>query len=173
MIGFSARAQSSKTPAAFTPFLIQALFVLLAPILFAASVYMFLSRIIRSTEYTSLSMIRPKLLTIVFVTGDIICFLVQMVGAALMGASETPSEMKLAESIILAGLAVQIFIFGVFVLVAVVFHRRVRGMGGSLVVEGVNWEHFLYLLYTVSLIITFRNIFRVIEHGFGGRELLF
>ncbi|PVH91187.1 RTA1 like protein [Periconia macrospinosa] len=167
IIGYAARAQSNKQPHAQTPFLIQAIFILLAPILFAASVYMFLGRIIRSTGYESCSMVRPKWLTIIFVAGDVVCFFVQMVGAAMMGDAKTKAMLDLANTIVLVGLIAQIVIFGWFMLVGVVFHNRVRKIGGKLVVGGVNWERFLFWLYGVSIIITFRNLFRVIEYALG------
>ncbi|KAH6675188.1 RTA1 like protein-domain-containing protein [Halenospora varia] len=167
VIGYSARAQSSKQPLAQTPFLIQIILILLAPILFAASVYMFLGRIIRFTGHESCSMIRPKWLTIIFVAGDIACFLVQLIGAAIMGNTTSKSMLDLANIIVLVGLSAQIFIFGVFMLVGVVFHKRVRKTGGKLVVGGVDWERFLFLLYGVSILITFRNVFRVIEYALG------
>jgi hypothetical protein len=52
----------------------QTLLILLAPILFAASIYMFLSRIITATGSVSYSIIRPTRLTKVFVGGDVLCF---------------------------------------------------------------------------------------------------
>lgn len=151
-----------------TPFLIQIILILLAPILFAASVYMFLGRIIRSTGYVKYSMVRPKFLTAIFVAGDILCFLIQLIGAAIMGNATSKSTLDLAETIILVGLALQICIFGLFLAVGIVFHKRVRKANGSLLVDGVDWERYLFSLYAVSALITFRNLFRVIEHALGG-----
>ncbi|KAH8589221.1 RTA1 like protein-domain-containing protein [Bisporella sp. PMI_857] len=167
IVGYSARAQSSKQPHAQSPFLIQAILILLAPILFAASVYMFLGRIIRSTGYESCSMVRPKWLTIIFVAGDVVCFFVQMIGAAIMGEAKSKTMLNLANTIVLVGLAAQIFIFCWFMLVGVIFHKHVRKIGGKLAVGGVDWERFLFWLYGVSIIITFRNFFRVIEYALG------
>lgn len=134
---------------------------------------MFLGRIIRSTGFESCSVVRPKWLTIIFVAGDIICFFIQMIGTAIMGNATTKATLDLANTIVLVGLAAQIFIFAWFMVVGVIFHKRVRNIGGSLVVWGVDWERYLFYLYGVSIIITFRNLFRVIEYALGGKWCFF
>jgi hypothetical protein len=129
---------------------------------------MFLGRIIRSTGHVKASMIRPKLLTYIFVTGDIVCFFLQLIGAAIMGNATSKSTMDLANTIVLVGLAAQILIFCIFLLVGIKFHTRLRKAHRTLVVGGVNWERYLFWLYGVSALITFRNLFRVIEYALGG-----
>lgn len=59
------------------PYLIQTLFLLLAPALLAASIYMFLGRIILVLQAESHAIMRKKWLTKVFVTGDVLSFLLQ------------------------------------------------------------------------------------------------
>lgn len=51
------------------PYVIQSLLILLAPILFAASLYMTLSRVIRAVDGGSYSPIAPRWLTRIFVAG--------------------------------------------------------------------------------------------------------
>lgn len=58
----------------------QGLTVLLAPIFFAASMYMVLGRIIRLVDANSYSPIRVNWLTKIFVAGDVISFFVQAAG---------------------------------------------------------------------------------------------
>ncbi|CRK38390.1 hypothetical protein BN1708_020509, partial [Verticillium longisporum] len=65
------------------PYVLQSTFLLLAPILFAASLYMTLSRIIRAVDAAHCSIIRPKWLTRIFVFGDAFSFFVQASGAGL------------------------------------------------------------------------------------------
>lgn len=57
--------------------MIQTLFLLLAPALFAASIYMFLGRIILVLRAESHAIMKKKWLTKVFVTGDVLSFLLQ------------------------------------------------------------------------------------------------
>lgn len=59
------------------PYLIQTLFLLLAPALLAASIYMLLGRIILVLQAESHAIMRKKWLTKVFVTGDVLSFLLQ------------------------------------------------------------------------------------------------
>ena len=86
-----------------------------------------------------------------------------------MGNATSKATLDLAETIILVGLAAQIAIFLVFLLVGIVFRKRVKKFGANLVVGGVDWEKYLYWLYAVSALITFRNLFRVIEYALGGK----
>ena len=51
------------------------MFLLLAPALFAASIYMILGRIILLVEGEAHSIIKRRWLTKIFVAGDVVCFL--------------------------------------------------------------------------------------------------
>lgn len=55
----------------------QSLLLLVAPALFAASIYIILGRVILMTDGERHSLIRQKWLTKIFVAGDVISFLVQ------------------------------------------------------------------------------------------------
>lgn len=58
------------------PFIIQSIFLLVAPALFAASIYMVLGRIIIAVNGEKFSLIKKKWLTKIFVAGDILSFMV-------------------------------------------------------------------------------------------------
>ncbi len=62
------------------PYILQTLTILLAPILFSASIYMVLKRVIIMTGAEKYSLIRATWLTRVFVGGDILSFLIQAAG---------------------------------------------------------------------------------------------
>lgn len=168
VVGYSARARSNADPDVMAPFLMQAILILLAPILFAASVYMFLGRIILATGCASYSLIRPTWLTRIFVGGDIFCFFVQLIGAAMLSSATTKSKLDLANTIVLVGLSAQIVIFGGFMVVGLVFHLRMRKNDPKAALDW-NWERYMMSLYAVSVIITLRNLFRVIEYALGGK----
>lgn len=77
-IGFAGRAASASQKAGcwtLTPYLIQSMFLLLAPAMFAASIYMVLGRVILLVDGEVYALIRRRWLTKIFVTGDVICFL--------------------------------------------------------------------------------------------------
>ncbi|KAH7128655.1 RTA1 like protein-domain-containing protein [Dendryphion nanum] len=173
-LGYATRAYGHSHPTELNPVIVQTLLILLAPILFAASVYMFLGRIIRASGESSLSMIRPTLLTKVFVGGDIVCFLVQALGAGILTNAKDKKALDLGKYIILGGLLLQLFLVAFFVVVAAVFHVRMGKTGaGQRAAMRWNWKKYLIMLYVVSLIITLRNIFRVVEYWLGeGNYLL-
>ncbi|MCJ1312314.1 hypothetical protein MMC25_005988 [Agyrium rufum] len=124
--GYTARGASSQQPATaftITPYIIQTLWLLVAPALFAASIYMILGRIIVSVDGEKDSLVRKMWLTKIFVMSDVASFLLQLGGGGLT-ASSNASISKLGSHIIPAGLQIQILAFGCFLFPAATFHRR-------------------------------------------------
>ena len=74
VLGFLGRILSTNDFWALGPFIMQSILLLVAPALFAASIYMILGRIILLTDGEKHSIIRQKWLTKIFVTGDCINF---------------------------------------------------------------------------------------------------
>ncbi|KAK7511914.1 RTA1 like protein-domain-containing protein [Phyllosticta citriasiana] len=103
------------------PFVIQAMFSLVAPSSQAASIYVILARVILLTEAEPLSMIRKRWLTKFFVIGDVFAFLVQCLGEQCSKSAQDRGEM-----VIIIGLAIQLIFFGLFIIVAAVFHWRLN-----------------------------------------------
>lgn len=82
IIGYAARAvshQQAPNPT-IAPYVISTLLVLIAPALLAASIYMFLGRVIVGVDAEAHSLIRTRWLTKVFVTSDVVTFLIQLAG---------------------------------------------------------------------------------------------
>lgn len=170
-VGYGARAVAHYNTEKTLPYAIQSLLILLGPIFFAASVYMILGRLICATNGDSHSLIPSKWMTKVFVGGDIMCFLVQGAGGGVLSGAKTHSRVKLGEYIILAGLCLQIIFFGFFVVVAANFHSRARN-STDVSATNIPWQRHFYVLYFVSILISARNIFRVIEYGWGSNGYL-
>lgn len=168
--GYAARIASSKDIWQLGPYIAQSLLLLLAPALFAATIYMLLGRIIRYTDGAHYSLVRPTWLTRLFVCGDVLSFLVQSSGGGIQ-ASAGNNSYKTGESIIVAGLFLQLLFFGLFIVVAVVFHIRIRKAQRSshLLPRATqeDWEKYLYALYAGSGLIVIRSVFRVIEYLMG------
>ncbi|CAO2651094.1 Nn.00g093910.m01.CDS01 [Neocucurbitaria sp. VM-36] len=169
IVGYAGRLYGHYSPSSKPVYIVQTLGILLAPILFAASVYMFLGRIIRATGYPRLSLVRPSWLTKIFVGGDIFCFLIQAIGATMLVTATEKKKMDRGKTIVLVGLVLQIIIFGFFVVVALMFHLRLRKIvaAGKQVMCQLDWAKYLHWLYIVSVIITLRNIYRVVEYEQG------
>jgi hypothetical protein len=146
----------------------QILLILLAPIFFAASIYMFLGRLIASAHYPSLCGIRTRWLSKFFVVGDILCFLIQVCGAGIFVSADNTRVQTDGENVILAGLALQVVILILLITFALVFDATVikKEYPRS---KNPNSRLFpkMVILYLCSTLIMCRNIFRLVEFGQG------
>ena len=148
------------------PYIIQSVLILIAPILFAASIYMILGRLIVRTGSTSYSIVRSNWLTKIFVIGDILCFFVQSGGAAMLVKAKDTDSVQRGENIILAGLILQILMFAFFVVVAAKWHSRLAKTPTAKSTE-IRWMKYIWLLYAASALITVRNFCRAVEYALG------
>jgi hypothetical protein len=128
---------------------------------------MILGRLIRTLRADHLSLLPVKWVTKIFVTGDVISFTLQGGGGGIQ-AGGTLELFEIGEKIIIAGLIVQIVVFGFFVVTSVLFHRRVLSEPTERAAEEyVPWRRHLYVLYGTSALILVRSVFRVIEYAQG------
>ncbi|WZH47095.1 RTA1 like protein-domain-containing protein [Fusarium acuminatum] len=150
IVGYIGRAK----PDTLGAYIIQSIFLLVAPALFAASIYMELGRI----------------LTAIFVTGDVISFFMQGGGGGMMSSDEADTP-DTGETLIVAGLFVQIVFFGCFVITSALFHKRLRLVPTQKVLtNNPPYARHLIALYVTSVLIFIRSRVRVIEfiQGFDG-----
>lgn len=146
---------------------IQQLFILLAPALMAASIYMILGRIIRVLGAEHHSLVPLRFLTKTFVLGDVISFIAQGGGGGIQAAGSL-ELFHLGEKIMIVGLFIQIVFFGFFMVATVVFDRRVSTRPTDRALQGIiPWRRYLIILYATSFIIMVRSVFRVIEYAQG------
>jgi hypothetical protein len=131
---------------------------------------MCLGRIIRGIRGESYSLIKPTLLTKIFVAGDVLSLLVQAGAAGLM---VTGDNFKKGEQMVIGGLMIQIVMFGLFAVTAVVFGYRVQRSPTSESRSSSNpWKKSMHMLYIVSILIMVRSVFRVIEYAMGSKGYL-
>ncbi|KAH8707655.1 RTA1 like protein-domain-containing protein [Phaeosphaeriaceae sp. PMI808] len=123
VLGFFGRILSAKDLWAIGPYIMQSLLLLVAPALFAASIYIILGRVILLTDGEKHSVLRRQWLTKVFVTGDVLSFIVQGGGGGMQAAG-TLELLHAGEKVIIVGLFIQLAFFGVFIVVAGLFHWR-------------------------------------------------
>ncbi|KGO75493.1 RTA-like protein [Penicillium italicum] len=173
IVGYTGRIVSSKQYPNYTtaPLAIQAVFILVAPSLLAASIYMELGRIMIITGGEHLSPIRRSWLTKIFVVGDVVSFLVQAGGAGMLVKVSTAEK---GGNVIKVGLIIQIIFFGVFIITSIIFHVKLEKNGSRVLQQqDVPWKKHQTVLYFGSLLIFARSIFRYIEYNQGsGGELL-
>ncbi|UKZ58111.1 hypothetical protein TrVGV298_011976 [Trichoderma virens] len=96
VIGYSGRIWSHYDLSSIGGYIIQQLFILLAPALFAASIYMILGRLIRVLTAEEYSFIPLRFLTKIFVLGDVISFLAQAGGGGVQ-LSAHPTQAAIDE----------------------------------------------------------------------------
>ncbi|KAF3763866.1 RTA1 like protein [Cryphonectria parasitica EP155] len=174
-VGYIGRILSSTEAPNYTktPYIIQSLLLLLGPTFFAASIYMVLGRIITLLHGEQFSMVPPKWLTKVFVMGDVLSFFIQSGGGAMLSNAKSESKIKTGNWIIVAGLGVQIVFFGLFVIVALLFHIRIRKYPTMRAkTTSAPWQALLYVLYASSCLILIRSIYRVAEYITGSNGVI-
>lgn len=126
---------------------------------------MVLGRLIRSLGAGRLSVIPVRWLTLTFVCGDVFSFLMQASGAGLMA---TGNSMDTGENVIVAGLVIQIVIFGIFATTSTIFHFRIRSNPTKQSLDrSPDWQRTMVMLYTVSVLIMVRSIIRLVEYIMG------
>ncbi|KAL4959822.1 RTA1 domain-containing protein [Aspergillus stella-maris] len=176
IIGYCARGAAHYKQTSTTIYAIQTLLLLLSPILYAASIYMILGRLIISLKAQLLSLIPVKWLTKIFVCGDILPFVLQGAGGGIM-SSGSASNLKTGQWVIV-GLCVQLVFFGAFLLASIIFNIRIisaptvesdKGTHceGGRRCWSYNWQGLLYTCYLVSVLILARSIYRVVEFAQG------
>jgi hypothetical protein len=174
VIGYVARFLAHSNASSTGLFVVNTLCTLVAPALFAASIYMVLGRIIILLHGEVPSPIRPSWLTKIFVTGDILSFFVQVAGAAILA-----SNFNTGKAIVLFGLAAQIVYFGGFVVTGAIFHARITRQPtaeaarlDAMADRISEWRFVLRVVYAVSSMIFVRSVFRLAEFAGGSSSPL-
>ncbi|KAK9244578.1 RTA1 like protein-domain-containing protein [Lipomyces tetrasporus] len=137
---------------------------LIAPALFAASIYMELGRIILLVDGESRSLIKKKWQSKIFVAGDVLPFLMQAGGGGIM-ASGSQASQTTGERIIIGGLGIQLLFFGFFVVTAAVFQGRLHRHPTLRSSVSLPWRKHQYTLQPVFLFSC--GLFRLIEYCQG------
>ncbi|PLN80227.1 RTA1 like protein [Aspergillus taichungensis] len=178
IIGYICRILAHDDNKSIPIYSVQTILILLAPLLYAASIYMTLGRLIRYLGAESQSLIPTKWLTKIFLVGDVVAFLMQAAGGGIM-ASGTIKAMDTGENITIAGLCVQLLFFSVFIITSAVSHLRIRKnpTPTSLEVTSMDWRKttwktIMLVLYTSSVLILIRSVFRLVEYVQGNAGYL-
>ncbi|KAL3470293.1 RTA1 like protein-domain-containing protein [Aspergillus californicus] len=179
VFGYLFRILGHDDPGSIVLYALQTVLILLAPALYAASIYMVLGRLVVSLDAQHLSVVRVNWMTKIFVTGDVVSFLMQGGGGGLMSGDD-PDTRQTGETITIAGLIIQIVFFGFFLVTCTIIHWRLKRNPTARAQEGVqhrcanvlakNWVTLLIAMYAVSVLILIRSVFRLVEFidGYGG-----
>lgn len=86
----------------------------------------------------------------------------------LASGKNDPSMTHTGNNVIIGGLVLQLIWFALFVVVAAVFHYRLRSIPTVRSQQpDCRWQIYLQTLYVASCLIIIRNLFRVIEYAQG------
>ncbi|CUS25175.1 LAQU0S30e00254g1_1 [Lachancea quebecensis] len=160
MIGYIARAFSTKNQDRILPFIIQSVFVLISPALFAASIYMIFGAMLTLLECSSLSIVPARYNTTFFVCGDIFSFLLQCGGGGLMAKSGTQNVGK---ALAIVGLIIQLVFFGFFLITEVRFLILAPRRANLTSYFGNEWKIVNWTLIASSILIFIRCVVRTAE----------
>jgi hypothetical protein len=169
-MGYACRAIATYHTGSLVPFLLQVIFLLLPPCLFTGALYMVYSRVVRAVHGECFSLVSPKWCTRIFVAGDLLCLNIQSTGAGFL---PKPKLVKVGNGIIVTGLGLHVLIFAGFMWCCVLFHREFASHRNSGQTVDVPWKSVLWMLYGTSIVISIRNILRLVEFIAGYDSCLF
>lgn len=166
-VGYAARYISAKSPLELGPYIMQSLFIILPPSLYAATIYMIYGRIVIFVDAPGASMIQPNRVTKIFVCGDVISFFMQAGGGGMMAQASMSS---LGQKIMLLGLVIQLLFFGFFLTISLVFWKRMQSSAKLYTIPKYgkhSWKALLMVLFGAAFIIILRCLYRIIEFAQG------
>jgi len=158
-------------------YIVEYLFVILSPCAFIAANYVLLGRLSSYLGAGKYLLIRPRRITVTFVTSDIITFLIQAAGGSISVASNTPQQALTGSHVFLAGLAIQLVSFFIFTCFYVYFLYNVHkhmpetwNMHKGIRPWYKNWLALAAALAISCVGILIRSFYRTIElsQGFQG-----
>ncbi|SGZ30472.1 BQ5605_C048g12372 [Microbotryum silenes-dioicae] len=159
--GYAVRRISAAKPHNTMLYIIQEMFIILAPACMAASHYMCFGRLITYVG-EKYSPVRARRVTAVFVTFDVASFCIQGGGGALYSGNNT-KNFRLAKAVLTVGFLIQIISFGIFAIFAIIYQTRARRAGEP---AGM-WTRCLYTLYIGTVLILIRGIYRTVSFASG------
>ncbi|CCD24551.1 Rta1p NDAI_0D02370 [Naumovozyma dairenensis CBS 421] len=167
LIGYIGRAISGNDKEALGPYIMQSVLLLIAPTLYAATIYMLFGRMAHLLFAESLMIMPARFNTLIFVLGDIASLFMQAAGGGLMASADSA---KSGSNLVTAGLFVQIAFFGLFIINEFLFIFRVGKLPNPIQSRCASWKSLNMVLIVNSFLILIRSIVRAIEfiEGFDG-----
>lgn len=179
VIGYAGRLQMHSNPFKFSSFLQYLICLTIAPAFLSASIYICLGRIVIVYGET-ISRLKPRTYTIIFITCDLLSLILQAAGGAITSIADA-DQADLAQTginIMIAGLASQVASLTLFMGLCLDYAWRVwstpEGVNSSVEMEVLRrtkrWRGFLFGLALATVTIFIRSVFRVAElkDGFDG-----
>lgn len=106
------------------PYIVETIFILIAPIFYAASIYSLLGKLIIYVGAESMIPIKPSKITCIFLSSDILALIMQVTGGGMQSSASNQgdaSTLKTGGDIVVIGLAIQLTFFFFFLVLTGIF----------------------------------------------------
>lgn len=167
VVGYIFRILASKiNPYSVGYFVGQYFCIVVAPVFYSAAIYTLISVMINHVgqEYSPLP---PKLILWIFIVCDVIATGIQVAGAALVGiAYSNGKDPNTPNNILLAGLAFQVFSFGLFIVLFVWFLAKAAKVLNTAL------KVFSAAVFVATIAVYLRTCIRLAETAEGLLEFL-
>lgn len=160
--GHYGRAWGGREPNSPSPFMLQLMLILVAPVFIAATVYVTLGKL---KQIFLDAKPRRCGISALFIVIDVIAFCSQ-IGGGLVQVTGDAHIMDIGDSVVLGGLSFQLVALALYLFLVIRFRRRALQSTGSAAV----WQRYVWILVASTILIWIRNLVRVIEfaQGFHG-----
>ncbi|KAF4335051.1 phospholipid-translocating ATPase [Fusarium beomiforme] len=171
IVGYVGRLMIHDDPFDFIGFLLQIIFITIAPVFFSAAIYVLLSQVINFVD-PSVSRFPARYFYWIFIPSDIISLILQAVGGAMSCIATKKEDIKTGEDISIAGLVFQVFTLICFVALFIDYVIRAYKspsryrLNKPIVV-------FLFFLFLATIFILIRCGYRIAELEGGYFSALF
>ncbi|KAK5778443.1 hypothetical protein RI543_004108 [Arxiozyma heterogenica] len=165
--GYIGRSVSAKNKELMGPYIEQSILLLIAPTLFAGSIYMIFGRMAYLLYEEKMMIMPAKFSTMIFVIGDIFSLFLQGAGGGVMAQENGHNT---GSALVTIGLFVQIAFFGLFIINEIIFYHRIGKTSNNIPKKSKSWKSLNLILLINSILILIRSIVRVVEflEGFSG-----
>ena len=112
----------------------------------------------------------PSILALIFVTLDVVSFVIQLVGGGMAGPGASPDAQRKGLNIYMGGIGMQEGFIVLFSGLVIKFHwdQLQAGRIGRLAADkSVGWKQLVWALYGCLLAITIRIVYRLAEFSAG------
>ncbi|KAJ9503407.1 hypothetical protein H2202_001561 [Exophiala xenobiotica] len=169
--GWTVRIASIHHDSSIPLYAISASYIVISPIFVCATLYLLLTRLIRTTlpdgpDDRFFFRISPDWLGRVFITSDILSFLTQCSGSGIASSGNWEGDLKdIGTNVLLVGLVLQLATFTIFMVVLARFVKRVQKLQET----GFNpcVKKVILGMWIASFFVQVRSIYRVVEFALG------
>lgn len=158
-IGYILRELAIRDRYARTPYIVSQVVIVMSPAFFAANLYMLVGRAIVYVG-PGYAILRPSLITPIFVGLDILAIATQGGGSGIIFGGSDVDRMKMGRMVLIGGLFIQLIAFGVFLLLAIYFDWKTTV---ALRKHVAFLRPLMNAFYISGTLILLRSIYRAIE----------